>query len=133
MREQWRKGRFSAFLHHKRREAEEEAYAAGVSYADFDVKRLRRLYDHLPAEQQGVLLGASWSIAAYDKLHRQAGKDDPVHVTVWPFCQHSVVPIVGYTLRGIARILLQVVHLNRRSFLQSDWVSLSPTSQSKHH
>eukprot|EP00438_Fugacium_kawagutii_P004264 Skav214008 [mRNA] locus=scaffold1070:336930:338818:- [translate_table: standard] len=91
LREQWRKERFSAFLHHKRREAE-EALAAGVSYDDVDVKRLRLLYDDLTAEQQGVLLGASWSIAAFDKLHRRAGKDDPVQVAVCPFCQQNVVP-----------------------------------------
>ena len=91
LREQWRKERFSAFLHHKRREAE-EAYAAGISYPDVDVKRLRLLYDDLTAEHKGVLLGASWSIAAYEKLHRRAGKADPIHVFVCPFCQNSVVP-----------------------------------------
>eukprot|EP00438_Fugacium_kawagutii_P011659 Skav217247 [mRNA] locus=scaffold110:330358:331212:- [translate_table: standard] len=127
LREQWRKERFSAFLHHKRREAE-EALAAGVSYDDVDVKRLRLLYDDLTAEQQGVLLGASWSIAAYDKLRRRAGKDDPVQVAVCPFCQQAVVP----NWLHIARILHEVVHLNQSSYWQSDWGGLSPTNPNKH-
>ena len=111
LRETWRQARFCSFLHRNRHEAV-EALAAGALYDPVVVKRMRMLYHLVSVESQGLMTGASWSIAAYDKMHRRAGKFDPVcwfHVR----CATSQLSVDGITLLGPVPSLLLVVRPNR--------------------
>ena len=51
------------------------------------ISTARCLFRGATAEERGVMLGASLSPAAYDKIHRNAGKQDPVLLQVCPWCK----------------------------------------------
>ena len=91
LRELSRKEQFQAFLLHPRRE-QAEAISAGVGYDEGICKVARALFSRASKEQRGVMLGASYSVAAFDKLRRNAGKHDQVLVRKCPYCDAPVVP-----------------------------------------
>ena len=101
LRELRRREQFQAFLHHARRE-QAEALSAGVVYDEGVCKTARALYAKATKEQRRVMLGASYSVAAYDKVRRGAGKHDEVHVRACPYCAASLLCRAGSILAGSA-------------------------------
>lgn len=71
---------------------QQQQLAANVTYDEVGVTRMRKLYHQISIEEQGLLIGASWSLTAYDKLHRRASKFDPVLIVSCPLCQADVIP-----------------------------------------
>ena len=82
---------FRYFLHHPKRE-QVEALNAGVVYDEGICKIARELYAKAIKKTTRVMLGASCSVAAYDKVRRDAGRDDEVQVRACSYYEALVVP-----------------------------------------
>ena len=93
MRERWRQRQFQRFCEHKRREAVEIRLTTGATeYDDWVVAKARLLFRNATAEERGVMLGASFSPAAYDKIHRREAPLDPVFLHECPWCNCKLIP-----------------------------------------
>ena len=90
VREAWRQQQFKSFLDNPRREAV-DAVAAGVQYDAAQSESARKLFDAASSEERGVMLGASFSLAAYEKVFDGLPKHAEVHAFC-PFCKCAVVP-----------------------------------------
>ena len=90
VREAWRQQQFKSFLDNPRREAV-DAVAAGVQYDAAQSESARKLFDAASSEERGVMLGASFSLAAHEKVFDGLPKHAEVHAFC-PFCKCAVVP-----------------------------------------
>ncbi|CAE7489220.1 unnamed protein product [Symbiodinium necroappetens] len=90
-RERWRQKNLQDFFATNRREAVEISHA-GVAYHQQQLRRARHLYDKASVEERGVMLGASWSLCAYDKIRKNLPKQRPSTLDRCPFCSAQVPP-----------------------------------------
>ena len=90
-REHWRQKNLQDFFATNRREAVEISHA-GAGYHEQQLRRARHLYDKASVEERGVMLGASFSLCAYDKIRKNLPTQQPSTLNSCPFCSVQVPP-----------------------------------------